>query len=76
MNGAKTLVLDPTLAGPLGLITEVSLLKVSNTISYMQLVYSPILAPWCGQDVLARARAVVRNLHEYRLSLSATHQVD
>lgn len=27
VNGAKTLVLDPTLAGPLGLITEVSLLK-------------------------------------------------
>ncbi|KAH7915699.1 Sec1-like protein [Hygrophoropsis aurantiaca] len=27
VNGAKTLVLDPTLAGPLGLVTEVSLLK-------------------------------------------------
>ncbi|KAG0707596.1 Sec1-like protein [Suillus ampliporus] len=27
VNGAKTLVLDPTLAGPLGLITEVALLK-------------------------------------------------
>jgi hypothetical protein len=28
VNGAKTLVLDPSLAGPLGLVTEVSLLKV------------------------------------------------
>ncbi|THH33141.1 hypothetical protein EUX98_g1037 [Antrodiella citrinella] len=27
VNGAKTLVLDPSLAGPLGLVTEVSLLK-------------------------------------------------
>ncbi|OAX42105.1 Sec1-like protein [Rhizopogon vinicolor AM-OR11-026] len=27
VNGVKTLVLDPTLAGPLGLVTEVSLLK-------------------------------------------------
>ncbi|TDL28150.1 Sec1-like protein [Rickenella mellea] len=27
VNGAKTLVLDPSLAGPLGLLTEVSLLK-------------------------------------------------
>lgn len=28
VNGAKTLVLDAQLAGPLGLVTEVSLLKV------------------------------------------------
>ena len=28
INGAKTLVLDASLAGPLSLITEVSLLKV------------------------------------------------
>lgn len=30
VNGAKTLVLDAALAGPLGLVTEVSLLKVSS----------------------------------------------
>ena len=29
VNGVKTLVLDPALAGPLSLLTEVSLLKVS-----------------------------------------------
>ena len=28
IQGAKTLVLDPALAGPLGLVTDVSLLKV------------------------------------------------
>jgi len=28
IQGAKTLILDPALAGPLGLITEVALLKV------------------------------------------------
>jgi vacuolar protein sorting-associated protein 33A len=28
VNGAKTLVLDPSLAGPLSLVTEVSLLQV------------------------------------------------
>jgi hypothetical protein len=30
IQGAKTLVLDPALAGPLGLITEVAQLKVSQ----------------------------------------------
>ena len=29
VNGAKTLVLDSSIAGPLGLVTDVSLLKVS-----------------------------------------------
>ena len=31
VNGAKTLVLDNSIAGPLGLVTDVSLLKVSPT---------------------------------------------
>lgn len=30
VNGAKTLVLDASLAGPLGLVTEVALLKVNT----------------------------------------------
>jgi hypothetical protein len=38
VNGAKTLVLDPSLAGPLGLVTEVALLKVS---SYMRVLLVP-----------------------------------
>ncbi|KAG6868565.1 hypothetical protein C0993_001012 [Termitomyces sp. T159_Od127] len=33
VNGAKTLVLDATLAGPLGLVTEVSLLKYARIIA-------------------------------------------
>jgi hypothetical protein len=31
IQGAKTLVLDPSLAGPLGLVTDVSLLKVRRS---------------------------------------------
>lgn len=34
VNGAKTLVLDPSIAGPLGLLTEVSLLKVRSGPCY------------------------------------------
>jgi hypothetical protein len=34
VNGAKTLVLDPSLAGPLSLVTEVSLLQVYISHSY------------------------------------------
>lgn len=34
VNGAKTLVLDSSLAGPLGLVTEVSLLKVSSASKF------------------------------------------
>lgn len=37
VNGSKTLVLDPTIAGPLGLLTEVSLLKVSLSFSTLLL---------------------------------------
>ena len=33
VNGAKTLVLDSTLAGPLGLVTEVALLKVCDRLN-------------------------------------------
>lgn len=35
VNGAKTLVLDPSIAGPLGLLTEVSLLKVRANVSHL-----------------------------------------
>lgn len=36
VNGAKTLVLDSSLAGPLGLVTEVALLKVRRHYSVQQ----------------------------------------
>lgn len=58
MNGAKTLVLDPALAGPLGLVTEVALLKV-NPFDADRMVrqidpHHSFAASWRGQDVLAR----------------------
>lgn len=55
VNGAKTLVLDASLAGPLGLVTEVSLLKVipsKRVQPYTRLKTKT--APRRGQDVLAR----------------------
>ncbi|KAJ3572215.1 hypothetical protein NP233_g3232 [Leucocoprinus birnbaumii] len=41
VNGVKTLVLDPTIAGPLGLITEVSLLKACSPVLMVD-YHSPI----------------------------------
>jgi vacuolar protein sorting-associated protein 33A len=38
VNGAKTLVLDPSLAGPLSLVTEVSLLQVHISYSHFFLM--------------------------------------
>lgn len=77
VNGAKTLVLDPTLAGPLGLVTEVLLLKVRIHCSYKRPRSRLTVrqASWCGQDVLARAGAIVRDLHQHRVPLPAAHQV-
>ena len=56
VNGAKTLVLDNSIAGPLGLITDVSLLKVSpNVLLAMRLSRPDVRwkAPWSRQNVLA-----------------------
>lgn len=58
VNGAKTLVLDNSIAGPLGLVTDVSLLKVSpNSPLTIRLTRPDVLrkAPWSRQNVLARA---------------------
>lgn len=41
VNGAKTLVLDNSIAGPLGLVTDVSLLKVSPTSVLMARSFQP-----------------------------------
>ena len=51
VNGAKTLVLDPTLAGPLGLVTEVALLKVRTRVTTTERVHnahSDPTASWSG----------------------------
>jgi hypothetical protein len=50
VNGAKTLVLDSSLAGPLGLVTEVTLLKVWHPLPGDR-VYDWLntsVAPWSG----------------------------
>ncbi|KAI0714937.1 Sec1-like protein [Earliella scabrosa] len=44
VNGAKTLVLDPTLAGPLGLVTEVALLKHHGVDKMFWLEAGPLSA--------------------------------
>ncbi|KAI0778775.1 Sec1-like protein [Trametes elegans] len=44
VNGAKTLVLDPTLAGPLGLVTEVVLLKHHGVDKMFWLEAGPLSA--------------------------------
>ena len=70
MNGAKTLVLDPSLAGPLGLITEVALLKVKTVSISLRSAISEqatLLAPWRGQDVLAGTRSPLFYLHHANL---------
>ena len=55
INGAKTLVLDASLAGPLGLVTEVSLLKVTpHNNARLSTPLKTETAPWRRQDVLAR----------------------
>lgn len=53
VNGAKTLVLDPSIAGPLGLVTDVSLLKVQFFAVIRSSGLNRIIAPRRGQDVLA-----------------------
>ena len=55
INGAKTLVLDASLAGPLGLVTEVSLLKVNpfNNVRPSTSLKTGT-ASWRRQNVLAR----------------------
>ncbi|KAF8527685.1 Sec1-like protein [Gautieria morchelliformis] len=44
VNGAKTLVLDPSIAGPLGLVTEVSLLKHHGVDKMFWLEAGPLSA--------------------------------
>lgn len=76
VNGAKTLVLDSALAGPLGLITEVSLLKVDIQRSPLETQLKDIsAATWRGQDVLAGTRAFDLDNFEHYISVSATDQV-
>ncbi|EPQ61414.1 hypothetical protein GLOTRDRAFT_82875 [Gloeophyllum trabeum ATCC 11539] len=54
VNGAKTLVLDPSIAGPLGLVTEVSLLKQHGVDKMFWLEPGPLSAPTTNIVYLCR----------------------
>ncbi|KAI8990602.1 Sec1-like protein [Trametes punicea] len=56
VNGAKTLVLDPTLAGPLGLVTEVALLKHHGVDKMFWLEPGPLSATSTNIVYLCRPR--------------------
>lgn len=79
IQGQKTLVLDKALSGPLGLVTDVALLKVSqfhrNRIYYQPTHRQIPLEPSCGQDVLARTRTAKRKHSSYRLAVSPKETV-
>jgi len=68
-------VLDPTLAGPLGLVTEVSLLKVIFAYPEFVCKLMDFAASWCRQDVLARSRSSDIFNNKYRVSLSSYDKV-
>ena len=80
--GPKTLVLDPTLAGPLGLVTEVGLLKVDSPISLLIQCESELIPlridaeSWSEQDVLARAGSALPGGAQHRLPLSTRNEMD
>ncbi len=67
VNGAKTLVLDPTVAGPLGLLTEVSLLKVGMRCGFQRfsMLNRIFIATRSRQDVLAGVRSARGNDDEH-----------
>ncbi|KIO26419.1 hypothetical protein M407DRAFT_74508 [Tulasnella calospora MUT 4182] len=54
INGAKTLVLDPSLAGPLGLVTEVALLKQHGVDKMFWLESGPLNAQTTNVVYLCR----------------------
>ncbi|KAI0274951.1 Sec1-like protein [Gloeopeniophorella convolvens] len=56
VNGAKTLVLDPTLAGPLSLVTEVSLLQQHGVDKMFWLESGPLAAVTTNIVYLCRPR--------------------
>lgn len=56
VNGAKTLVLDPSLAGPLGLVTEVSLLQQHGVDKMFWLESGPLSAVTTSIVYLCRPR--------------------
>ncbi|KAL4252461.1 STXBP/unc-18/SEC1 family protein [Abortiporus biennis] len=60
VNGAKTLVLDPSLAGPLGLITEVALLKHHGVDKMFWLEPGPLTAS--TTNILYLCRPLIKHV--------------
>ncbi|KIM31975.1 hypothetical protein M408DRAFT_327354 [Serendipita vermifera MAFF 305830] len=56
ISGAKTLVLDPSLVGPLGLVTEVASLKQSGLDKMFWLEPGPVNAPTTNIVYMCRAK--------------------
>ena len=54
VNGAKTLVLDPVVAGPLGLVAEVALMKHHGVDKMFWLEPGPLVATTTNIVYLAR----------------------
>lgn len=75
--GPKTLVIDPSLAGPLGLVTEVSTLKVSCVLHcwYEQADQSSVVS-WRGSHVLLGAWSSLTSAAKHRLPVFAKDQFD
>ncbi|CDZ97750.1 Vacuolar sorting protein VPS33/slp1 (Sec1 family) [Phaffia rhodozyma] len=76
INGAKTLVLDPTLAGPLGLVTEVSLLKHQAVDKMFWLEKGPLTAPtkniiWMCRPKISWMKTIANQIRSHNLSASS-----
>ena len=74
VNGAKTLVLDSSIAGPLGLVTEVSLLKVRSSSWELDLHSLVNSALRSRQNVLVGVRPTECDYDEHCLPLASVHQ--
>lgn len=69
-------MLDPSLAGPLSLVTEVSLLQVYITfIPFFRWGLWQDIATWHRQDVLAGIRSTLRSNDKYRVFVSPTDKM-
>ncbi|GFZ50066.1 hypothetical protein JCM24511_07819 [Saitozyma sp. JCM 24511] len=83
IQGAKTLILDPTLAGPLGLVTEVALLKPAETSKHQAvdkmfwLEAGPLNVGtrnvvWLCRPKLSYMRIIAEQIRSHQLNPSGT----
>ncbi|KAG8880918.1 hypothetical protein FRB98_004678 [Tulasnella sp. 332] len=72
VNGAKTLVLDPSLAGPLGLVTEVSLYKQHGVDKMVWLEQGPLNAQTTNVVYLCRPQIKCMRILAEQIKLAST----